>query len=94
MKRDRATSLLKEILARLDAGAWLASLVQEVHVFASYARGVLELVDADVAVTHGTDEAFTADSAGGNVATSSPRPSTGWRSWPRTLRQDAPRATT
>ncbi|MGW3934921.1 hypothetical protein [Streptomyces phaeochromogenes] len=64
MKRDRATSLPQEMLARLDAGAWPASLVEEVHVFAPYPREVLELVDVDVAVTHGTDEAFTQEVVG------------------------------
>jgi hypothetical protein len=39
--RDRATSLLQEMLSRLDTGGWPLELVDEVHVFGSYARGAL-----------------------------------------------------
>ncbi|MFC4951025.1 nucleotidyltransferase domain-containing protein [Pseudonocardia sp. GCM10023141] len=51
MKRDRATALLVEMLRRLDAGgSWQLDVVEEVHLFGSYARGALEPQDVDVMV--------------------------------------------
>ncbi|MEV3860045.1 hypothetical protein AB0J38_37775 [Streptomyces sp. NPDC050095] len=63
MKRDRATELLCEMLTNLDGGERPLDLVDSLHVFGSYARGALEPADVDVAVTHGTDEDFTAEVA-------------------------------
>ncbi|MFE9407377.1 nucleotidyltransferase domain-containing protein [Streptomyces sp. NPDC006704] len=61
MKRERATSLLQEMLTRLDAGERPLDLVDAVHVFGSYARGALEPADVDVAVTHHVDADFSAE---------------------------------
>lgn len=57
MKRKRATDLIEQLLARLDAGgAWPLSLVDAVYVFGSYARGALEPHDVDLAVDVHRDE--------------------------------------
>ncbi|WP_217161952.1 nucleotidyltransferase domain-containing protein [Streptomyces sp. AC512_CC834] len=48
MKRARATSLLNDMLDRLEEGGWPLDLVDEILVFGSYARGVLEPADVDV----------------------------------------------
>lgn len=56
MKRARATTLLQEMLRRLDEGGWPLDLVDEVHVFGSYARGALEPADVDVVVEHRRDD--------------------------------------
>lgn len=64
MKRERATELLREMLARLDAGERPLDLVDEVYVFGSYARGALEPGDLDVAVVHRTDREFAAGLVG------------------------------
>ncbi|PIB11966.1 MULTISPECIES: nucleotidyltransferase domain-containing protein [Streptomyces] len=61
MKRERATELLQEMLDRLDEAERPLDLVDEVHVFGSYARGALEPGDLDVAVVHRTDTEFTED---------------------------------
>lgn len=61
MKRERATELLQEMLDRLDEGRRPLDLVDEVHVFGSYARGALEPGDLDVAVVHRTDTEFAED---------------------------------
>jgi hypothetical protein len=61
VKRERATSLLQEMLTRLDAGERPLDLVDAVHVFGSYARGALEPADVDVAVTHRVDADFSAE---------------------------------
>ena len=50
MKRDRATTLLKDLVHRAAADEWPARLVTAVYVFGSYARGSLEPRDVDVAV--------------------------------------------
>ncbi|MFE6633645.1 hypothetical protein ACFVFT_35535 [Streptomyces tendae] len=47
MKRARATSLLNDMLDRLEEGGWPLDLVDEILVFGSYARGALEPADVD-----------------------------------------------
>jgi hypothetical protein len=59
VKRERATELLQEMLDRPDEGRRPLDLVDEVHVFGSYARGALEPGDLDLAVVHRTDTEFT-----------------------------------
>ncbi|WP_262505884.1 hypothetical protein [Streptomyces sp. TRM68367] len=40
MKRERATTLVEDMLRRLDEGTdWPLTLVDEVYLFGSYARG-------------------------------------------------------
>jgi hypothetical protein len=58
MKRERAVSLAEKILESLEAGQhqWPLSLVNEVYVFGSFARGALEPHDLDVDVELGSDE--------------------------------------
>lgn len=65
VKRVRATSLLQEMLTRLDVGERPLDLVDAVHVFGSYARGALEPADVDVAVTHHVDADFSAEVVSG-----------------------------
>ncbi|MEV0889129.1 nucleotidyltransferase domain-containing protein [Streptomyces microflavus] len=62
MKRERATRLLAEMITRLEGAEWPLGLVEEVYVFGSYARGVLEPNDVDVVVEHGTDKRWSGDS--------------------------------
>lgn len=62
MKRERATSLLVEMIDRLEVGAWPLGLVEEVYVFGSYVRGSLTPNDADVVVQHGTDRKWLDES--------------------------------
>ena len=52
MKRQRATDLAEQLLARLHAGRqeWPLSLVTEVYVFGSYARGAADPHDLDIEV--------------------------------------------
>lgn len=64
MKRERATELLREMLGKLDGGGRPLDLVDEVHVFGSYARGALAPGDLDLAVVHRTDTEFTEDVVG------------------------------
>ncbi|GAA2114976.1 nucleotidyltransferase domain-containing protein [Streptomyces synnematoformans] len=61
MKRDRATSLLKDMLDRLEEGGWPLDLIDEILVFGSYARGALNPADVDVVVEHRTDERLTSE---------------------------------
>ncbi|WP_414169071.1 nucleotidyltransferase domain-containing protein [Streptoverticillium reticulum] len=61
MKRQRATELLQEMLDHLEQGRRPLDLVDEVHVFGSYARGALEPGDLDVVVVHRRDTEFTED---------------------------------
>lgn len=49
MKRQKATELVGQMLARAVAGEWPANLVTEIKVFGSYMRGALEPADVDVA---------------------------------------------
>ncbi|MGW2402602.1 nucleotidyltransferase domain-containing protein [Kitasatospora sp. NPDC001664] len=62
MKRERATAVLVEMLDRLEQGAWPLNLVEEIHLFGSYARGALEVGDVDVVVEHTTDARWTRES--------------------------------
>ncbi|MET8683648.1 hypothetical protein ABZV77_05475 [Streptomyces sp. NPDC004732] len=64
MKRERATSLLQEMLTRLDRSERPVDLIDAVHVFGSYARGAMEPADVDVAVTHHVDPDFSAEVVG------------------------------
>jgi predicted nucleotidyltransferase len=41
VKRERATTLLNEMLDRLEEGGWPLDLVDEILIFGSYARGAL-----------------------------------------------------
>ncbi len=53
MKRDRATSLLQQLLSNVaTTEEWPASLVQTMWIFGSYARGAMTPNDVDVAVDH------------------------------------------
>lgn len=61
MKRDRATSLLNDMLNRLEEGGWPLELVDEILVFGSYARGALNPADVDVVVEHRTDDRLTSE---------------------------------
>lgn len=49
MKRQKATELVQQMLARAVAGEWPANLVTEISVFGSYMRGALEPQDVDIA---------------------------------------------
>ncbi|MFJ3799995.1 hypothetical protein ACIPSJ_27400 [Streptomyces sp. NPDC090088] len=62
MKRERATAVLREMLDRLEQGAWPLNLVEEIHLFGSYSRGALEVGDVDVVVQHTTDERWRQES--------------------------------
>ncbi|WP_307680634.1 nucleotidyltransferase domain-containing protein [Streptomyces sp. V4I2] len=60
MKRERATALVEDMLRRLDKGTdWPLTLVDEIHLFGSYARGALQPHDVDVAVDVRRDERMT-----------------------------------
>lgn len=59
MKRERATTVLNEMLERLEHNAWPLDLIKEIHLFGSYIRGALQVGDIDVAVQHTTDERWT-----------------------------------
>lgn len=51
MKRDRAIKLVSDMLGRLTSdGDGLLAMVDEVHVFGSFARGALDPHDIDIAV--------------------------------------------
>jgi hypothetical protein len=50
VQRDRATVLLEQLLERVVGTDWPIALVNEVHVFGSYARGSVAPGDVDVAV--------------------------------------------
>jgi Nucleotidyltransferase domain len=52
VKRQRATQLAEQLLERLAAGhkEWPLSLITEVYVFGSYARGASEPHDLDIAI--------------------------------------------
>lgn len=49
MKRQKATELVQQVLARAVAGEWPANLVTEIKLFGSYMRGALEPADVDLA---------------------------------------------
>jgi hypothetical protein len=57
MKRERATTLVEDMLRRLEAGTtWPLTLVYAVYLFGSYARGALQPHDVDIAVDFHRDE--------------------------------------
>lgn len=57
VKRERATTLVTEMLQRLHEGAgWPLELVDAVYLFGSYVRGALEPHDVDIAVDFHRDE--------------------------------------
>lgn len=62
MKREQATTVLREILERLEQGTWPLNLVEEIYLFGSYIRGALEVGDVDVVVQHTTDERWRQES--------------------------------
>jgi predicted nucleotidyltransferase len=62
MKRDRATGLLTDMPDRLEEGLRPTSLVEEVHLFGSCARGALEPGDVDLVVRHTTDDRWLRES--------------------------------
>ncbi len=58
MRRDDALQLGEDVLRALEAGrgAWPVSLIREVYVFGSVARGALEPHDLDLCVEHDLDD--------------------------------------
>ena len=58
MNRERATGLAENLLQNLDAGGndWPLSLITQVYVFGSYARGAQEPGDLDIDVELARDE--------------------------------------
>jgi hypothetical protein len=61
VKRERATTLLNEMLDRLEEGGWPLDLIDEILVFGSYARGALNPSDVDVVVEHRNDDRLTSE---------------------------------
>lgn len=61
MKRERATTLLNDMLDRLEEGGWPLDLVDEILVFGSYARGALNPSDVDMVVEHRRDDRLTSE---------------------------------
>ena len=61
MKRERATTLLNDMLDRLEEGGWPLDLVDEILVFGSYARGALSPSDVDLVVEHRRDDRLTSE---------------------------------
>ncbi|MGW0827020.1 nucleotidyltransferase family protein [Streptomyces sp. NPDC002845] len=60
MKRARAVDLVEQMLHRLDEDHdWPLSLVEQVWLFGSFARGAVEPHDVDVAVRFERDERMT-----------------------------------
>lgn len=59
MRRTRATELLELVLRQAQGNEWPITLIREIHVFGSYARGALEPADVDVAVFRDRDEKWT-----------------------------------
>ena len=61
MKRSRAEQLLTDLLTRASTDQqWPISMVDEIHVFGSFARGALEPHDVDVVVEFTRDERYVA----------------------------------
>jgi len=58
MKRERATQLLNDAITRLEHGDWPLTLIEELYVFGSYARGAPEPNDVDIVVQHTTDRTW------------------------------------
>ncbi|MGW4561627.1 nucleotidyltransferase domain-containing protein [Streptomyces sp. NPDC004561] len=61
MKRERATTLLNDMLDRLEEGGWPLDLVDEILVFGSYARGALTPSDVDLVVEHRRDDRLASE---------------------------------
>ncbi|RPE47162.1 nucleotidyltransferase-like protein [Streptomyces sp. Ag109_O5-1] len=61
MKRERATTLLNDMLDRLEVGGWPLDLVDEILVFGSYARGALNPSDVDMVVEHRRDDRLVSE---------------------------------
>ncbi|MFG2721425.1 nucleotidyltransferase domain-containing protein [Streptomyces sp. NPDC048416] len=61
MKRERATTLLNDMLDRLEGGGWPLDLVDEILVFGSYARGALNPSDVDLVVEHRRDDRLVSE---------------------------------
>jgi|SRR5665647_3262869 len=56
MKRGMATERLEAMILRLVETEWPLSLITDVYVFGSYARGALEVGDIDVDIEHETTQ--------------------------------------
>jgi hypothetical protein len=58
VRRERAVLLVEYILRNLDQsqGQWPLSLVEQLYVFGSFARGALEPHDVDMDIEHSRDE--------------------------------------
>ncbi|GAA2679565.1 nucleotidyltransferase domain-containing protein [Streptomyces lunalinharesii] len=61
MKRERATTLVNDMLDRLEEGGWPLDLIDEILVFGSYARGALNPSDVDLVVEHRRDDRLTSE---------------------------------
>ena len=61
MKRERATTLLNDMLDRLEEGGWPLDLVDEILVFGSYARGAPDPSDVDMVVEHRRDDRLVSE---------------------------------
>lgn len=61
MKRERATTLLNDMLDRLEVGDWPLDLIDEILVFGSYARGALNPSDVDLVVEHRRDDRLVSE---------------------------------
>jgi hypothetical protein len=61
VKRERATTLLNDMLDRLEEGGWPLDLVDEILVFGSYVRGALNPSDVDLVVEHRRDDRLTSE---------------------------------
>lgn len=62
MKRARAEQLVTDLLTRVATEPqWPLTLVDQVHVFGSFARGALEPHDVDLAVEFTADQQFKMD---------------------------------
>ena len=61
MKRSDATKRLEELLANVAAGGRHATMVDEIWLFGSYARGSLTPGDVDLEVVITPDEKYSRD---------------------------------
>jgi len=58
MKRNTATTILRGILTKVDAGLSIPVTIEAVYVFGSYARGALEPNDIDIIIIQHADRAW------------------------------------
>jgi hypothetical protein len=67
MRRERAVELAERLLTRLDATRheWPTSLITEVSMFGSFARGALQPADLDIAVVFHPDPRWTLEMSHG-----------------------------